>query len=415
MNELINKAALGKSALKKLITLSADDKNQALLRVADFLESESSYILQANEEDVKEGKRANISPALLDRLTLTEGRIKDMAKGLREVAELPDPIGEIIDTFQRPNGLLVKKVRVPLGLLGIIYEARPNVTVDCFALALKSGNGVLLRGSANALNSNKALVKVIRSALEDTKVPEDAINLIESPDKAVVGEMLKLKEYIDVIIPRGGAGLINFVVNNSVIPVLETGVGNCHIYIDESASYDMAEKIVLNSKTQRPGVCNAAEKLLVHRAFANKHLASLLKALKAAGVEIKGCEESIKLYKDILPASEDDWDIEYLDLIMAVKVVNNIQEAMDHIDKHSTKHTEAIITEDEANADLFLTLVDAAAVNYNASTRFTDGSQYGFGAEIGISTQKLHARGPMGLRELTSYKYLVYGQGQIRQ
>ncbi len=414
MNELIIKAKGVKASLNELIKLSSEEKNSALLKVAEFLEKEKDYILEANNKDVNEAVRKGESTAIIDRLTLNEERIISIAQGVRTVAALEDPIGELIETIDRPNGLIINKVRVPFGVIGIIYEGRPNVTVDCFALALKSGNGVLLRGSSSALNSNIALVNIIKKALEETAVPSSSIELIESPDRQVVNRLLKLKEYIDVIIPRGGAGLINSVVNNSTIPVLETGVGNCHIYLDASASYSMALKVVLNAKTQRPGVCNAAEKLIVHREFAEKHLYSLLMPLVSAGVELRGCSAARSICPSILPAKEEDWDKEYLDLIMSVKVVNTLEEAIEHINSHSTKHTEAIITENNDNAQIFLSLVDAAVVVHNASTRFTDGGEFGFGAEIGISTQKLHARGPMGLKELTTYKYKILGSGQIR-
>ncbi len=415
MDELKNKVVKARASLNSMISLSSEEKNQALLKIADALESKSSYILAENKKDIDKALSSGISDGLLDRLTLSEERIKAMAQGVRQITQLEDPIGEVIEAFTRPNGLYIEKVRVPLGVIGIIYEARPNVTVDCCALAIKTGNTVLLRGSANALNSNKALIRVITEALSITKVPEAAVALIESPDKSLVASMLKLKDYIDVIIPRGGAGLINYVVENSLIPVLETGVGNCHIYIDEEASYPMAESIVLNGKTQRIGVCNATESLLVHKKWAEKHLSSLCSELRNSGVELRGCPLAIEYFKDMKPAEEADWGTEYLDMILSVKVVEDVKEAIDHINTYGTKHTEAIITENQDNARLFMQLVDASAVNHNASTRFTDGFEYGFGAEIGISTQKLHARGPMGLKELTSYKYLVHGQGQIRK
>ncbi|MGM9975090.1 MAG: glutamate-5-semialdehyde dehydrogenase [Clostridiaceae bacterium] len=415
MDELLIKAKGVKASLTELIQLTEDEKNTALLKVAEVLEENKSYILEANAKDVKASVISGESKAIIDRLTLTEERISSIAQGVRDVASLKDPIGEIIETIHRPNGLIINKVRVPFGVIGIIYEGRPNVTVDCFALALKSGNGVILRGSSSAINSNMALVTLIKRALKETAVPPSSIELIESPDRELVNRLLKLKEYVDVIIPRGGAGLINAVVNNSTIPVLETGVGNCHIYLDASASYSMALKIVLNAKTQRPGVCNAAEKLLVHKDFAEKHLHSLLTPLVSAGVELRGCPEARRICPSLLPAKEEDWDKEYLDLIMAVKVVDSLEEAIEHINKHSTKHTEAIITENDDNAEVFLSLIDAAVVVHNASTRFTDGGEFGFGAEIGISTQKLHARGPMGLKELTTYKYKLLGNGQIRK
>lgn len=415
MDELLIKAKDVKASLRGLIQLTEEEKNSALLKVAEILEENKSYILEANDKDVKASIRRGESKAIIDRLTLNEERINSIAQGVRDVAFLKDPIGEVIETIERPNGLVINKVRVPFGVIGIIYEGRPNVTVDCFALALKSGNGVILRGSSSAINSNIALVNLIKKALKETSVPPSSIELIESPDRQLVNRLLKLKEYVDVIIPRGGAALINTVVNNSTIPVLETGVGNCHIYLDDSASYSMALKVILNAKTQRPGVCNAAEKLLVHKDFAEKYLHSLLIPLVAAGVELRGCSKARSICPSLLPAKEEDWDKEYLDLIMSVKVVNSLEEAIDHINKHSTKHTEAIITENKDNADIFLSLIDAAVVVHNASTRFTDGGEFGFGAEIGISTQKLHARGPMGLKELTTYKYKVLGSGQIRK
>ncbi|WP_426349992.1 glutamate-5-semialdehyde dehydrogenase [Alloiococcus sp. CFN-8] len=414
MDELLIKAKAVKNSLMELLQLTEEEKNTALLKVAEVLEENKGYILEANSKDVEAAIRRGESKAIIDRLTLNEERINSMAQGVRDVSSLKDPIGEVIETIHRPNGLTINKVRVPFGIIGIIYEGRPNVTVDCFALALKSGNGAILRGSSSALNSNMALVSLIKKALEETSVPASSIELIESPDRELVNRLLKLKDYVDVIIPRGGAGLINAVVNNSTIPVLETGVGNCHIYLDASASYSMSLKIVLNAKTQRPGVCNAAEKLLVHKDFAEKHLHSLLMPLVSSGVELRGCPEARRICPSLLPAKAEDWDKEYLDLIMSVKVVNSLEEAIHHINSHSTKHTEAIITESKDNADIFLSLIDAAVVVHNASTRFTDGGEFGFGAEIGISTQKLHARGPMGLKELTTYKYKLLGNGQTR-
>ncbi|MFT9849062.1 glutamate-5-semialdehyde dehydrogenase [Aneurinibacillus sp. REN35] len=413
---LLDKAAAAKKAAAQMVTLTTEEKNEALRVMADALEDNIADILKSNQKDVEAAKKAGVTDALIDRLALSESRIRDMAQGLRDVVHLEDPIGEVLEAWDRPNGLHITKVRVPLGVIGMIYEARPNVTVDATGLCLKAGNAVVLRGSSSALHSNQKLVKVLREALRTTKITEEAVQLLEEGSRDEVNAMLKLNEYLDVLIPRGGAGLIRSVVDNASVPVLETGAGNCHVYVDESAQPDMAEQIVVNAKTHRPAVCNAAEKLLVHEAWAAKYLSSLLSALKEKNVELRGCERTCKLAGDleIIPATEEDWSTEYLDYTIAVAVVDSLEQAIDHINQYSTKHSEAIITESENNARSFQIRVDSAAVYHNASTRFTDGAEFGFGAEIGISTQKLHARGPMGLPSLTSSKYVIYGTGQIR-
>ena len=415
MRELRETALAVKAASARLGLIDTETKNNALCAIADALEEHAQEILTANGEDVAQGRANGMSEALLDRLALTEARIAAMAEGVRQVMALPDPIGELVEEFTRPNGLRIRKVRVPLGVIGIIYEARPNVTVDTAAIALKTGNGILLRGSASALRSNLALAKVMRETLKACGLPEDAIAVVEDTAHESVDAMVRMNDCVDVVIPRGGANLIRRVVDTATVPVLETGVGNCHVFIDESAPYDMAEEIVINAKTQRPSVCNAMETLLVHAVWATTHLAKLLAKLHTMGVTVHGDMQVRAVDKLALPAEEADWEKEYLDLEMAVKVVDSLEEAMAHIARYGTKHTEAILTQNAENARIFLHGVDAAAVNYNASTRFTDGFEFGFGAEMGISTQKLHARGPLGLREMTSYKYLVYGNGQVRK
>ncbi|MBZ4687213.1 MAG: glutamate-5-semialdehyde dehydrogenase [Clostridia bacterium] len=414
MREVVEKAQKAQKAISSLAIATTDEKNTALLKIADVLEQRMAEILEYNEKDLERGREVGLSQALIDRLTLTEKRITAMAEGVREIVELEDPVGEVINRWKRPNGLIIEKVRVPLGVIGMIYEARPNVTVDSTALALKTGNAIVLRGGSSAINSNKAIVKIIHEALAETNIPVDAVQLIENTARSSAEEMLKMDKYLDVLIPRGGASLIRTVVENSTVPVLETGVGNCHVYVDKDADPDMAEKIVVNSKTNRPAVCNAAETLLVHEEWAKSYLSRLAESLQDAGVELRGCEEARKIVPTLKEASEGDWAEEYLDLIMAVRIVKSVEEAIKHIAKYGTKHTEAIVTDNNEIAQRFIKAVDAAAVNHNASTRFTDGFEYGFGAEIGISTQKLHARGPMGLPELTSYKYCVYGNGQVR-
>lgn len=411
---VMKKAALAKDAARKMSIISTETKNNALLAMADALIENKDIILEANLKDMENGKNKGLSISLLDRLMLDEKRIKSMAQGLKDVAALDDPIGEVIKMWKRPNNLKIGQIRVPLGVIGIIYEARPNVTVDAAALCIKSGNAVILRGGSEAINSNTTISKIISEAAEKAGLPKGSINLIENTDREAVNVMLKLNKYIDVLIPRGGAGLINTVVENATVPVIETGVGNCHIFVDESADLARAVDIVINAKTQRPAVCNAMETLLVHKNVASEFLPKIAKKLEVLEVEMRGCPVTESLIKDAKPASEEDWSKEYLDLILAVKVVDSLDDALDHIYKYSTKHSEAILTNNYANSQRFLNEVDSAAVYVNASTRFTDGSEFGFGAEIGISTQKLHARGPMGLKELTSSKYIIYGEGQIR-
>jgi glutamate-5-semialdehyde dehydrogenase len=413
--QVIAKAQKAREAARKLAYLSTDIKNKALLAMADSLLKNTYNILEANALDVQEGVKNGLSQALLDRLLLNQARVADMANGLAMVASLPDPVGEVESMWTRPNGLRIGRTRVPLGVVGIIYEARPNVTVDAVGLCLKAGNAVLLRGGSEAINSNKAIAGVIAEAATREGMPEGAINLIEITDREAVNFMLKLNDYIDVIIPRGGTGLIQTVVQNATVPVIETGLGNCHVFVDRYADLEKAQRIVLNAKCQRPGVCNALESLLVHQAVATEFLPGMLEALKTAGVEVRGCERTRAAADWVNPASEEDYAGEFLDLIISVKVVDSFDEALDHIYRYSTGHSEAIVTENYTRAMRFLNEVDAAAVFINTSTRFTDGGQFGFGAEIGISTQKLHARGPMGLKELTTNKYIVFGDGQIRE
>lgn len=409
--ELGKNACDAKYVLQKLTT---EEKNKALQTAANDLCERQEEILAANVLDLENGKNNGMNPGLLDRLKLTGERIAQIAEGLRQIAALPDCIGETMEHFERPNGLKIDKVRVPLGVIGIIYEARPNVTADAFGLCFKTGNAVILKGGSDAIHSNIAIVKVLQDALEACSMPRTAVQLIEDTDRAVTAQFMKMKEYVDVLIPRGGAGLIRAVVENSTVPVIETGTGNCHIYVDESADLDMAVNIIFNAKTQRIGVCNACESLVVHEKV-EKALMPLLKAkLDEKSVEIRGDEQVQESVSGIVPAVESDWGKEYLDYILSVKTVSSIDEAIAHINRYNTGHSEAIITRDYANAQKFLEEVDAAAVYVNASTRFTDGFEFGFGAEIGISTQKLHARGPMGLTALTTMKYIIYGNGQVR-
>lgn len=414
MKTLIESAAAAKAASTVVAQLTTEQKNAALLAMADALESGMADILEANRADMERERANGMSESMLDRLMLNENRVRDMAVGLRQVAELPDPIGEVMADWKRPNGLEIRKVRVPMGVIGIIYEARPNVTVDAASLAFKAGSAILLRGSGSAYESNAAEVRVMRAALESVGVTPDAVCLVEERGHDVVDKMLTLREYIDLIIPRGSARLINNAVNKATVPILQTGTGNCHVYVDESADYAMAEAITINAKTQRTSVCNAAETLLVQENWAEKHLEALLKALTDRNVELHGDEPAARYAEGMIPATEADWADEYLRLAMAVKIVPDVKAAVEHINRYGTRHTECIVTEDGANADYFLKNVDAAVVDWNASTRFTDGFEFGFGAELGISTQKLHARGPMGLEEITSYKYLVIGTGQVR-
>ncbi|WP_025950506.1 glutamate-5-semialdehyde dehydrogenase [Geobacillus thermocatenulatus] len=413
MSELLKKAERLKTASQTLAMLSVEEKNAALEQIAQTLDRERAFILQENEKDMAQGCKQGLSPALLDRLQLTNERLDQIIDGVRQVASLPDPVGEIIAEWTRPNGLRIQTVRVPLGVIGMVYEARPNVTVDAASLCLKTGNAVLLRGSTSALHSNKALVRVMKEALRTTTVPETAIELLEDTSRETAQHMFRLNEYLDVLIPRGGAGLIRSVVENATVPVLETGVGNCHMFIDESAERQMAINIVLNAKLQRPSVCNAIETVLIHERW--PYADDLLEALHARGVELRGDDRLASSHPFIKPATEDDWHAEYLAPILAVKLVADVDEAIAHIRRYGTKHSEAIITENEANARRFFQAVDAAVLYHNASTRFTDGEQFGYGAEIGISTQKLHARGPMGLVAITTTKSLVYGTGQIRE
>ncbi len=394
--------------------LTINDKNKALELIARALTENADTILKANEIDMENGKKAGMKDSLLDRLKLTKERIEAMAEGALKVRALDDPTGEVIRMWENPNGLRIGQKRVPIGVIGIIYESRPNVTVDAFVLCFKAGNAAILKGGSDAINSNIAITSVIRKTLEECDINSDCIQLIEKTDRTVVDELLKLNQYIDVVIPRGGAGLINFVVNNSTIPVIETGTGNCHIFVDASADFDMALNIIENAKTQRTGVCNACESLLVHRDIADEFIPLLANRLFGHNVEIRGDEKSRLIVPEIKAATDEDYGTEYLDLIVSLKIVENVDEAIYHINKYNTGHSEAIVTNDYNNSEKFLNEVDAAAVYVNASTRFTDGFEFGFGAEIGISTQKIHARGPMGLKELTTTKYIIYGNGQIR-
>lgn len=413
MTELEQLGARARAVEHRLGTLSSDEKKRGLLQAADALVSRRAEILLANKMDLDTAEEHQMKEALLDRLRLSKERIEGIADGLRQVAALEDPIGEVIGMRKRPNGLLIGQKRVPVGVVGIIYEARPNVTADAFALCFKTGNPVILKGGSDAICSNKKIVEVIRGALKECGLPADALLLIEAVDRETTREFMRLNRYVDVLIPRGSAGLIRSVVENSTIPVIETGSGNCHIYVDDSADFQMALAIIHNAKTQRIGVCNACESLVIHRSIVKEFVPELVKVLE--GVEIRGDEEVCRASASVVPAGEEDWGAEYLDYIISVKTVGSLEEAIRHINHYNTKHSEAIITRDYFHAEKFLNEVDAAAVYVNASTRFTDGYEFGFGAEIGISTQKLHARGPMGLRELTSLKYIIYGDGQIRK
>ncbi len=412
-NQMKEIGEAAKNASYILAGISTDLKNQALQAMAKALEERSEMIINANKQDMDEGRAKGLSDALLDRLLLTPDRIEGIAQGLEELVGLPDPIGEVAKMHTRPNGLRVGKMRVPLGVIGIIYEARPNVTVDAAGLCLKAGNAVVLRGGSEAFQSNMALANVISAAATSVGLPPGSIQLIQTTDREAANMMMTMDEYIDVLIPRGGRGLIKTVVANATVPVLQTGIGNCHTYIEGDADLQMAFEIAINAKTQRPGVCNAMETLLVHQQLAEELLPQLAKGFQEKGVELKGCSRVQKIIH-CLPAIEEDWGAEYLDLVLAIKVVDDLDEAIDHIHNYGTGHSEAIITESYGKANKFLQRVDAAAVFVNASTRFTDGHQFGLGAEIGISTQKLHARGPMGLEELTSSKFMILGDGQIR-
>ena len=394
--------------------LSTEKKNEALLTAAKKLVERQEEILAANREDIAAGRSSGMSEALIDRLTLTGSRIEQIAEGLRQVAELPDPVGEVMDEFVRPNGMKIRKVRVPMGVIGVIYESRPNVTADAFALCFKAGSAVILKGGSDAIHSNIAITDALRDSLADCGINPDAVQLVATTDRAATKELMTMRQYIDLLIPRGGAGLIRAVVENSRIPVIETGTGNCHIYVDKDADLEMAMKILINAKTQRIGVCNAAESLVVHKDVMDKFLPMLSAKMQEYKVLLRADESSRKLLPLSEAATEDDFGREYLDLILSVKTVGSVEEAIEHINRYHTGHSDCIVTENKEAAEKFLKEIDSACVYVNVSTRFTDGFEFGFGAEIGISTQKLQARGPMGLREITSYKYLVTGDGQVR-
>ena len=414
MSSLISMGQKAKEASYELGVASPGQKNEALTFMAEELIKAKEEIIKANEIDRQNAIKKGITDALLDRLSLDDSRIEAMAQGLLDIVKLQDPVGEVTNMWQMPNGLQIGQKRVPIGVLGIIYESRPNVTSDAAGLCLKSGNAVILRGASDAINSNKAVAKALVAGIKRSGLPQDCVQLLEDTSRETAREMMRLNDYIDVLIPRGGAGLIKSVVQNATVPVIETGTGNCHIFIDETADLEMAKAIVLNAKVQRPGVCNAAEKLLVHESIANEFLPTIVKALRENGVEVRGCDKAQAIVDDIKVIEEPEWHQEYLDLIIAVKVVKDVDEAIKHINKYNTGHSESIVTESYKNSQKFLQRVDAAAVYVNASTRFTDGGEFGFGGEIGISTQKLHARGPMGLKELTTSKYIIFGDGQIR-
>jgi glutamate-5-semialdehyde dehydrogenase len=414
MNELIETGKNAKQASYFLSTIPESGKNKVLLTVARGLRTNSESIIQQNKADLENAKKNGLSGAFVDRLMLNKERIESMSAGLEEIIKLEDPVGEVLEMKKRPNGLMIGKKRVPLGVIGIIYESRPNVTIDVFGLCLKAGNAVILKGGSEAILSNKALVHIIRLGLKENGFPEDTVQLIEDTSRESTKALMKLNEYVDVLIPRGGAGLIRSVVENSTIPVIETGVGNCHVYVDRYADIEKAIAITINAKTQRPGVCNAAETLLVHETIANEFIPLAGEQLRLKRVEIRGDAYVQKLLPYAIAAKEEDWYTEYLDLILAVKVVGSDSEAIEHIRKYGSGHSESIVTENYSIANNFLDEVNSAAVYVNASTRFTDGYEFGLGAEIGISTQKLHARGPMGLKELTTIKYIIYGNGQIR-
>ncbi|MDY6011640.1 glutamate-5-semialdehyde dehydrogenase [Clostridium sp.] len=414
MSELIRKGKNAKEASYILANLTTTDKDRALESMAKNLLENADNIIEENKKDLKKAVENGTSKAMLDRLSLDKSRIEGMADGLMQIINLQDPVGEVIGMWNRPNGLQIGQKRVPIGVIGIIYEARPNVTCDAAGLCLKSGNAVILRGGKEAINSNIAIIKALRQGLKEANITEDAVQLVEDTSREVATEMMKLNDYIDVLIPRGGAGLIKAVVNNATVPVIETGTGNCHIYIDSECDFEMAKNIVVNAKTSRPAVCNAAESLVIHEGVAEELLPILAQALRDKDVVLRGDKKAREIVKDMEEATGEDFYKEYLDYIMSVKVVKDIDEAIAHINKYNTGHSEAIVTKNYENSQKFLQRVDAAAVYVNASTRFTDGAEFGLGAEIGISTQKLHARGPMGLKELTTIKYIIFGNGQIR-
>jgi len=404
-----------KEASYELAKLSTETKNKALYNMAEALERNVEEILEANRKDVEASRKKGVKEALIDRLILNEKRVAGMANCLREVAELPDPVGEIVKTWSRPNGLIIGQLRVPLGVVVVIYESRPDVTSDASGICLKSGNAVVLRGGSDAINSNVTIGKILRQAAVESGIPEGAIQVVPVTDRAAAVELMTMRDYVDVLIPRGGAGLIRAVVENAKVPVIETGTGNCHIYVEKDVDLKRAIDIIINAKCQRPGTCNSAEKVLVHREVASRFIPEAVQALRENGVEVRGCEETRKIVSDVIPATEEDWYREYLDLIIAFKVVGGVEEAIQHINKYGTKHSDAILTADFNKALTFIKGVDSAAVYWNASTRFTDGNQYGLGAEIGISTQKIHARGPMSVQHLTTIKYFVLGRGHIRE
>ena len=412
---VLKKAKAAKEGARALARASSKEKNNALLKMADALKKRRAELIKENKKDIAFAEKKGLSKAMIDRLALNDKRINEMAQGLIEVAALPDPVGEVIKMWQRPNGMVVGKMRVPIGVIGIIYESRPNVTADATSLCLKAGNAVILRGGSEAINSNKAIVKILKDAAKSKGLNEDAITFIDTPEREAVMEMLKLEGIIDLIIPRGGEGLIRTVTANSRIPVLKHYKGVCHVFVDRGADLKMAEDICFNAKVQRPGTCNAMETMLIDKKVAKAFLPSMIKRFKAAKVSLKGCPETRKIDKSIAAVKEDDFYMEYLDLILNVKVVNDIDEAMEHIAKYSSAHSDAIVTENYEKAMRFLREVDSSAVFVNASTRLNDGYQFGLGAEIGISTDKIHARGPMGLEELTCTKFIVLGDGQIRE
>jgi glutamate-5-semialdehyde dehydrogenase len=412
---IMEMAQAAKAASKQIATSSSDKKNAALLKIADKLEQNASYIKNENLKDLSLAKEKGLASAMIDRLTITDATLTSMMQGLREVVQLPDPIGATSASWQRPNQLQISKMRIPLGVIGIIYESRPNVTIDAAGLCLKAGNAVILRGGSEAIHSNRALAETIHEALAETGLPAEVVQVIPIPDREAVNWLLKQEEFIDLIIPRGGEGLIRFVVENSKIPVLKHYKGVCHVYVDDGADLTMAEEICLNSKVQRPGVCNSMETMLVHQNIAESFLPQMGNRFFNAGVEIRGCSETCRILPQAKPAIEEDWPEEYLDLILAVKVVEDMKSALEHIAKYGSSHTEVIVTQNHSRAHRFLKEADSSVVLVNASTRFNDGGQLGLGAEIGISTSKLHAFGPMGLEELTTTKFIVLGQGQIRE
>lgn len=412
--ELLKKGTAAKSAAYRLAMAGTNAKNSALCAIAAALVENAEYIISENKKDIAAAEKKGMRAAMLDRLRLTKDRISDIAEGVREVAELPDSIGQTLDAWTRPNGLLIARKRVPMGVIAIIFEARPNVTADAAALCLKTSNAVILRGGSEAINSNKAIMRIMQEAAYKAGMPEGCMDIVEDTSRETARELMRMKGYIDLLIPRGGAGLIRSVVENATVPVIETAAGNCHIYVDGECDFSMATKIVENAKVSRPSVCNAAETLLIDERIAAEYLPQIAKVLKSDGVELRGCEKCREICPDMAQACEEDWLTEYNDYILSVKIVDGVSEAIAHINKYNTKHSEAIVTDNHETAERFLNEVDAAAVYHNASTRFTDGFEFGFGAEIGISTQKLHARGPMGPEQLTSVKYVIEGKGQIR-